>query len=147
MKLFLDTNILLDLLLERDGFEESAEIIEMSNEGKCQLFVSSLTMVNIAYVYQKTVGREAIIPNLKLISSLMEVLPLSGDDIERSYYLDGRDFEDTIQAVCATRAGCDCIITRNSKDFEIGQGLGAPLILPAVHTPSSFLKRIQRSGD
>ena len=139
MKAFLDTNILLDLLLERDGFEQSAEIMELASAGALHLCVSSLTMVNVAYVYQKTVGKDPVVPNLKVISSLMEVLPLGGDDIQRAIYLDGNDFEDTLQAVCASRAGCDCIITRNAKDFRIDKGLGEPLQMPVVHTPASFL--------
>ena len=53
MKLFLDTNILLDLLLEREGYERCARLFQLQEEGKCTLAVSILTMVNVAYVYRK----------------------------------------------------------------------------------------------
>ena len=75
MKVFLDTNILLDLLLEREELEASAQILDLAINGKFKLFVSALTMVNVAYVYQKTVGRHIVIPNIKVLTSIMEVLP------------------------------------------------------------------------
>ena len=78
MKVFLDTNILLDLLLEREGFEDSAELFRLQEDGRLKLYVSYLTMVNIAYVYRKTVGQNMAVANLKYLSALVEVLPMDG---------------------------------------------------------------------
>lgn len=139
MKVFLDTNILLDLLLEREEFEASAQILDMANNGKFKLFVSALTMVNVAYVYQKTVGRHIVIPNIKVLTSVMEVLPIDNGCIQKALYLEGNDYEDVLQAVCAANAGCDCIITRNAKDYKIKPGLSNGLALPKVYTPAEFL--------
>lgn len=139
MKVFLDTNILLDLLLERDGYEESAQIFQLQEEGKLSLCVSFLTMVNIAYVYKKTVGNSLAVANLKYLSSLVDVLPMENDMLQQSIYLDGRDFEDILQYVCAATADCDYIITRNVKDYTIKKGLGKEINAPKVLTPSDFL--------
>lgn len=139
MKVFLDTNIILDLLLERDGYLPSAEIFRLQDEGKLQICVSALTMVNVAYVYKKTVGQQMAVANLKYLSALVKVLPLNGDQLQQALMLDVKDFEDTLQAVCAAQGECDCIITRNAKDFTIKKGLAKHFILPAVYEPAGFL--------
>ncbi|MBO7544756.1 MAG: PIN domain-containing protein [Bacteroidales bacterium] len=139
MKVFLDTNILLDLLLERDGYEDSAVLFQLQDEGKVKLYVSLLTMVNLEYVYKKTVGQNHAIANLKYLSSLVEVLPMDGEQLQKAMMLDGKDFEDVLQAVCASEGGCDYLITRNDKDFKISKGLAKHLDLPKVISPSSFL--------
>ena len=139
MKVFLDTNILLDLLLERDGYEDSAALFQMQDEGKARLFVSLLTMVNLAYVYKKTVGRNLAVANLKYLSTLVEVLPMNGAQLQQAIMMDGQDFEDVLQAVCAAEGGCDYLVTRNGKDYKIGRGLAGRLNLPAVVSPSFFI--------
>ena len=129
MKVFLDTNIVLDLLLQREGYEESAEILSMQEQGKIQTCVSVLTMVNAAYVYRKTVGEKMTVVNLKYLSAFMEVLPMDNDMLQKAIFLDGPDFEDLYQGVCASENGCDAIVTRNVKHFN-----GFPAV-----TPSDFL--------
>lgn len=140
MKAFLDTNILLDLLLERDSYEASARILQLRDEGKIDLFVSILTMVNVAYVYQKTVGLNAVIPNMKCLSAIVDVLPMDSDTLEQALYVEGKDFEDTMQYFCAVQNHCEAIITRNEKDFRFSRGLkDLPEPIP-VYSPDAFLK-------
>jgi predicted nucleic acid-binding protein len=142
MKAFLDTNILLDLLLERDGYEASAQILQLRDEGKIDLCVSILTMVNVAYVYKKTVGQNAVIPNMKCLSAIVDVLPMDNDTLEQALYVEGKDFEDTLQYLCAIQNHCDAIITRNEKDFRFSRDLkGLPEPIP-VYSPASFLRPI-----
>ena len=138
MKVFLDTNIILDLLLEREGYGYSAALFQMQEEGRLTLCVSVLTMVNVAYVYRKTVGQDRAVANLKYLSSLVEVLPVNGAQLQQALLMEGPDFEDTLQAACAAEAGCDCLVTRNVKDFRIGRGLGKALRLPVITSPASF---------
>ena len=142
MSVFLDINIILDLLLEREGFQHSAGIFRLQDEGRLQICVSSLTMVNVAYVYQKTVGKNMAVANLKYLSTLVKVLPIDGDQIQQAILLRGNDFEDTLQAVCAARGACACLITRNEKDYRIDRGLAKTLSLPAVFTPAGFLSSV-----
>ena len=142
MKAFLDTNILLDLLLERDGYEASAQILQLRDEGKIDLCVSILTMVNVAYVYKKTVGQNAVIPNLKCLSAIVDVLPMGNDTLEQALYVESKDFEDTLQYLCAVQNHCDAIITRNEKDFRFSRSLrDLPEPIP-VYSPDSFLRLI-----
>lgn len=142
MKVFLDTNIILDLLLERAGFETCADIFETCENQGHKLSVSVLTMVNVAYVYKKTVGQNMAIVNLKYLSSLLEVLPMDFDMMQSAIMMSGRDFEDTFQAVCAKDGACDFIITRNPKDFVVKKGLAKAKKIPIVVTPLEFLNRV-----
>ena len=146
MKIFLDTNILLDLLLEREGYELCARLFQLQEEGKCKLAVSILTMVNVAYVYRKTVGQEMAVVNLKYLSELVEVLPMDNGMLQSAIFKQGKDFEDILQAICAASGGCNCIITRNEKDYVIRDGLNkTPFKLPKVFSPSSFLLSFEQT--
>ena len=139
MKIFLDTNIILDLLLEREGYEDSAVLFEMQDTGRLNLCVSLLTMVNVAFVYKKTVGPHLAAANIGYLSSLVEVLPMNGDQLQQALLLEGRDIEDILQAACAAEAGCDYLITRNVKDYRISKGLAKGVSLPPVLSPTAFL--------
>ena len=142
MKVFLDTNIILDLLLEREGYEASAQLFQLQEEGKVELSVSILTMVNAAFVYKKSVGPQVIVPNLKYLSTLVEVLPMDNDTLQQSLYLNGKDFEDILQYMCAVQNHCDVVVTRNEKDFKIKEGLKAlPPSVP-VMSPDALVKMI-----
>ena len=145
MKVFLDTNILLDLLLEREGFEDSAELFRLQEDGRLKLYVSYLTMVNIAYVYRKTVGQNMAVANLKYLSALVEVLPMDGGQLQKALMMSGPDIEDIFQLTCAVAGGMDYIVTRNVKDFRIRKGLGPEIRMPLAETPSGLLTLIRES--
>lgn len=140
MTIFLDTNIILDLLLERPGYEDSALLFQWQDEGRLQICVSFLTMVNAAYVYRKTVGQNMAVANLKYLSAIVKVLPMDGEQLQQAIAMTGKDFEDTLQAVCAATYGCDYLITRNEKDFKIGKGLSSKIHLPTVSSPRAFVE-------
>ncbi len=137
MKVFLDTNIILDLLLQREGWERSAQILSLQEKGLVRLCVSVLTMVNVAYVYRKTVGDALAVVNLKYISALMDILPMDAGMMEEAIQAGGRDFEDSFQAIAAASAGCDAIVTRNIRDFENLAPQTHPL--PALFDPTQLL--------
>ena len=143
MRVFLDTNIILDLLLERPGFELSAEIFSLSEKGKFELAVSVLTMVNVAYVYRKTVGQAMATVNLKYLSAFVHILPMDEEMLSSAVYMEGKDFDDVLQAVCAEHGKCDCIITRNTKDYNIKKGLSKKTALPKTFTPATFLNSLK----
>lgn len=142
MKVFLDTNIILDLLLQREGWEDSASVIQLQETGELQACVSVLTMLNSAYVYRKTVGNNMAVVNLKYLSALFEVLPMDAAMLDDAVFTSGRDFEDVFQAVCAARAGCTAIVTNHVKDFQFKipeEIISRGLSIPPVITPSALL--------
>lgn len=130
-KLFLDTNIILDVILEREEMPQAAQILTLGEQGKAHLCVSYLTIANLAYVIRKgrtTSEIRSIITDLK---QFVDILPMTSDQLDIALGVDASDFEDVLQYECAMDAGCDFIITRNAQDF----GFSA---IP-VMTPSDYL--------
>ena len=137
-RVFLDTNLLLDVVLERPGFEAPLQIIQLGAEGKVELFTSYLSMANIAYILRKNY-QGALIPTLKQLSLLVKVLPMDKSQLDDSMFLEGPDFEDLAQAVCAVSGGCSVLLTHNPKHFRIKQGLLSGWKSPQILTPEAFL--------
>lgn len=129
--LFIDTNVLLDLLMERDGYQEAAIIMDMSGSTEFRLSVSVLSMSNIAYVLRKVLNSDELYVALNKLSSFLHIVSVSSEDYFAAVKLRARDFEDALQYFCAKSSGCDCIITRNIKDFVFSD-------IPVV-SPKNFL--------
>lgn len=140
-KLFLDTNIVLDLLARRDPFyNEAALLFSMADKKEVQLSVSALTFATVNYVLSRQKSAKEtkmILRKLKLlvhVTSLDEkVLDLSLNDADFS------DFEDALQHYSALENGIDILITRNLKDYQKS-------LLP-VMTAEQFLKSIQNNQN
>ena len=141
-KVFLDTNILMDLLLERPDFEEAAVILQAGEDGRIELCCSYLTMANLAFILRKNTTPARLAPTLMQIQSLLEVLPMDASQMEQACWINGRDFEDVLQAVCAHAAGCSHIVTRNPADFRFTPSKDFAVDLstfPTVCTPEEYL--------
>lgn len=121
MKIFLDTNVLLDFVTEREGVEEACEILQMGEEGTADLYTSYLTMANTAYVARKGRSRDELYAVLAGLSDLIQVLSMDENQFKQAVANPVSDFEDMLQYVCAVTHGCDIIITRNKKDFSFSQ--------------------------
>lgn len=118
-KLFLDTNILLDLLARRVGFyEEAARLFLLAEEGKLSLSVSALTIVNTHYVLRKHLPEQKARAIIRDIRLLVSILPLDEriSDIALNSNID--DYEDAIQYHTALEYKQEIIISRNLKDFK-----------------------------
>ncbi len=119
MEVFVDTDVCLDLLSNRQPFNASAEILfSLADSGKLKLFVSSFSFSNIDYVlrsqYSGTHSRQ-IIARFK---TLVNVLSVDSKTIDLAIASDFNDFEDAIQYSCALENNMPVIITRNNKDFK-----------------------------
>lgn len=142
-KAFLDTNILLDLLLERPGYEDSARILQAGEDGEAVLCCSFLTMANLAFILRKTVSATRLVPTLVQIKSLVKVLPMDEGQLSEACFLNGPDFEDILQAVCARQGACTHIVTRNVADFSFTCMDSFPNeagAFPTVCTPAEFVQ-------
>ena len=64
MRVFLDTNVLIDFITGREGVEQASEIMQMCKDGKIELYVSVLTMINTAYVAHKGRTKEKLYEEL-----------------------------------------------------------------------------------
>ena len=137
-RLFLDTNVLLDVLLERPGYQAALKLLQAGSDGRVSLCTSILSMANIAYVLRKTLNPGLLTPTLKQLSTLLEVLPMDSGQLDHALLLSGPDFEDVLQAVCAVQGGCAQLITRNPKHFNIQPGLQPGWTPPRILAPESF---------
>ena len=136
MKVFLDTNILLDVLVERDNkeFTENATtILGRGSNRVLDLYMSVLSVTTIAYVLRNmtTVKKKGIIKDLV---SIVKVLPSLPEHVENMLECQMNDIEDAMQVQSATEGQCDVIVTRNTTDFR---DAGLPVI-----SPEEFLKKI-----
>lgn len=137
MKLFWDTNIMLDLLGEREAFYlSSAKIATLADKRKLTIVVSALSYATVSYFLTKFEGFEKAKSKLRKFKVISDVCELDELIIEKGLNSDFQDFEDSLQYFSALRSECDIIITRNGKDFKSAQ-------LP-VMTPDEFLNSIQK---
>jgi predicted nucleic acid-binding protein len=118
-KVFVDTDVCIDLLSGRKPFNAMAEILfSLADSGKIKIYVSSLSFANIDYVlrsqYSTTHSRQ-IIGKFK---TLVNVLPVNSKTIDLAVASDFNDFEDAIQYCCAIENSLTTIVTRNIKDYK-----------------------------
>lgn len=133
-KLFLDTNILIDVLSKRKPhYNDSAEIFELHLVNKVELFISSLTFANINYILSKQIGKSRTISILEYLFDLVQIIPLNREIIQSALKNNKfKDFEDSLQYYSAISMEADIIITRDLKDFKFAK--------ITVMTPNEFLK-------
>jgi predicted nucleic acid-binding protein len=118
-RLFIDINIVKDLLQKRDGFfEEAQELFTLADRRKVLLFISSLTIANTQFLLAKHYNSKEARKILAKFKVLVEVLPMDDKVIELALHSDFNDFEDAIQFYTAIENNADIIITRNKKDFK-----------------------------
>ncbi len=118
-KLFVDTNIVIDLLKKReDFFEEAQELFTLADKKKVKLFISSLTIANTHFLLLKHYSSNEARKILAKFKVLVEVLALDDKVIELALASDLKDFEDAIQFYTAIENNAGIIITRNKKDFK-----------------------------
>lgn len=119
-KLFIDTNIILDLLGQRAPFyQDAAKIFSLADRKEVKLYVSSLSFANANYILSKLKSKEEARAILTRFKVLVEVLALDDKILELSLNDDAfSDFEDGLQYYTALENESDVIITRNLRDFK-----------------------------
>ncbi|GHT17610.1 DNA-binding protein [Bacteroidia bacterium] len=119
MLVFLDTNILLDLLLEREPYcTPTAYLVSLADKGKIRLSISSLTVANANYTLSKRMGIGKARLLLQNVCVLCAVTSVDEQVIKKALFSKFEDTEDAIQYESALSARADVIITRNPKDFK-----------------------------
>lgn len=136
-KLFIDTNIVIDLLAKRDPFyDDAAKLFSLADKNKIKLSVSSLTFSNANYILQKINSPSITKEILRKFKILTIVLSLDDKIIDLALNDNGfTDFEDATQYYSAIENNQDILITRNLRDFKTSK-------LP-VMTASEFIKTMK----
>jgi predicted nucleic acid-binding protein len=119
-KLFVDTNIVIDLLSRREPFfEEAAELFSLADKKQVELSVSSLTFANTSYALLRQMDSNKAKSVLRKLRLILKVLPLDDKIIGLALNDEAfSDFEDGLQYFTAIEHEQELIITRNLKDFK-----------------------------
>lgn len=117
MRIFVDTNILVDLVCSREPFlQEAQRLFTECVAGNIDLVVSALSFVNTVYIGKKY-GFVDIREKLYQISKIVDVVDLKGKTVVEALNGTWKDYEDAVQCKSAITICTDCIVTRNKKDF------------------------------
>lgn len=129
MKLFLDTNVILDVLARREPwFPDSAEVLSLLEEDEIDGVAAAHSITTLYYLATKHLGRRRATARLLDLLKLVSVAPVDQEAILKGLALGWSDFEDALQMVCADAAGADYLVTRNTRDFESDS---VPVVTPA----------------
>ena len=123
MLLFLDTNIVLDLLLEQKReqyYVDAAHLVSLADKQKIKITTSVLTMATANYLLAKVVGYEKAKEVLLKFTLICDVEAVDRDMVKMALTT-FKDAEDGMQYYCAVKASADVIVTRDQKDFKISQ--------------------------
>jgi predicted nucleic acid-binding protein len=118
-KVFVDTDVCIDLLSGRMPFNKSAELLfSLADTGKIKICVSSLSFSNIDYVLRSQYSTNHSRQIIAKFKTLVQVLAVNSKTIDLAIASDFNDFEDAIQYSCAIEHNLTTIITRNLKDYK-----------------------------
>lgn len=132
-RLFIDTNIMLDLLGEREPFYRfAAQLATLADQKKLEIIVSPLSFATVNYLLSKFEPESTVKEKLRKFKILCEICKIDGTVVEKALHSNFKDFEDALQYYGAIESKCEIIITRNGKDFKSSS-------LP-VMTAEEFLK-------
>ena len=132
----IDANVLLDIVLEREGLAEATRCLDVFDENDhLSAWVAAHTISVIYYVGRPKLGKSAISDWIRESLELLEMAPLSSVQTIKSFEYGMGDFEDAMQVASAESIGAVGIITRNTKDFKKSP-------VPSL-TPAEFLAKVR----
>ncbi len=130
-RIFVDTNILLDVLLEREGYYYDAlKIWANAENGNVEACIAAISLNNIHYVMRKLKSATPAMIAVKILLPIFKVIPVDADILGLAVDFHDKDFEDDIQLQCALKAKCSQLFTRNPNHYDHSA--------IAVVPPSSF---------
>ena len=129
MKVMVDTNIFLDVLIEREPFyADSKAVLKLCENKKIYGFLSASSVTDIFYlIHRELHSVELAYKALGFVFDIVKVLTVTNEDVLNAYIQRAADFEDCLLATCAKSNHCDAIVTRNKKDFLL---FGITLLTP-----------------
>ena len=131
-KVFIDTDVLIDFLGEREPFyEAAARIVSRADRKEIELMVSSLSYATASYILMRYNPKEMVIGKMRKFNTLCSVTNVGSLTVESALYSSFSDFEDALQYFSAVESGANIIVTRNIKDFQ-------HVTLPVL-TPDKYL--------
>lgn len=132
--IFVDTNVIIDLIADRKPFSKYAiQLFQKAEAKEIELFTSSHSIATTHYILKKYLGEKELREVLYDLLDYLTVIAVDTDIIKKGLRSNHRDFEDSIQILCASKiADIDCIATRNTKDYKSSE-------IPAFNPDELFL--------
>ncbi len=118
--IFLDTNVVIDFLINRQPFAlHAAKLFNYALLKKVRIYISAVSYNNIHYILRKSLSNKEAIKSLNELSEMAEIADVTKIVIKKSLQSDFKDFEDAIQYYCALSLNkIDFIVTRDINDFK-----------------------------
>jgi predicted nucleic acid-binding protein len=136
LKILIDTNIIVDVALERHPFyPESQRILSLAYQQQIEGYISASTVSDLYYIIRKVKGRSLTLEFLQSILTFCSVAPVDRAVITTAFAANFKDFEDAIQYSTAVASQMDAIVTRNPSDFTNATGL-------QILTPDQLIQAI-----
>lgn len=128
MKILVDTNVILDVLIKREPFYvDSARVWTLVRERVITGYLSAISVNNLYYIIRKLKGHKMAALFVDQILEDFEIINLTKSILKQARTIQKKDFEDLIQYFSALHEGCDFLVTRNKKDFPaIGMKILSP---------------------
>ena len=131
--LFVDSDVILDVLEKRERFYEySAQILSLGDEKKVKLVTTSLAFANIYYLLRKHLGIEKAKESLRKLRIIVDVISVNAKEVDLALNSEHSDFEDALQYFTALDGKMEFIITRNVCDYK------NPKLI--VQTPQQYIE-------
>lgn len=139
MRVLLDTNVVLDVLLDRQPWSVQAKAIWQAHlQNQIAAHVTATSVTDVFYVARRHAGRDQAWRAIRACLDQLYVVAVGATELQAAATLGGRDFEDGLQVACAAAAGLDVIVTRDPAGFA-----GSPV---AVLAPEELLNRLAEGG-
>jgi predicted nucleic acid-binding protein len=114
----LDTNIVVDVISRREGYEDSLHLLKQCELGNVNSFVSTITVTDVMYILRKHISPNLVRETVQTLLLIVDAANILKSDIISALSSDMNDYEDAVQSSCAERTKADYIVTRNLKDFR-----------------------------
>jgi predicted nucleic acid-binding protein len=118
MRVLLDTNVVLDVLLGREPWLADASALwQASDDGRLTGFITATTLTDIFYVARRLADLARARQAVQVCLAAFEIVPVDRAALERAQQMRGPDFEDNVQIACAEAGRLDAIVTRDGVNF------------------------------
>ena len=136
-QIFLDTNILVDIVANRKPFSKDAiEIFDYCQRKKIKMYSTSISIANLHYIAKKMVDEKELRSIINDLLDTISIIAITETILRKSLKSSHKDFEDAIQITSAQSIhNMDCIVTRDLKDFKSSE--------IKVFTPDEFLTKLK----
>ncbi len=128
MKVLFDTNVILDVLIDREPFAEAATYL-MTKVEQSEIigYLGATTITTIYYLLQKSLGNKKAAEKVGILLSIFEIIPVNRIILESALKSDFLDFEDSVLHEGGCHVGVEYVITRDTKGFR---GANVPVFNP-----------------